>query len=53
MGWQYSMGCLPMHNSVNFWPSLRILRVCTGRVGPDSLVRCDVITYQLRLLTST
>ena len=45
MGWQYSMGCPSKHNSVNFWPSVRILRVCTGRVGLDSLVRCDVITY--------
>jgi hypothetical protein len=45
MSWKCSMGCLPMHNSVNIWPNVCILRVCTGQVGPDSSVRCDVITY--------
>ena len=40
MGWKCSIGCLPMHSSVDFG-----LCVCTGRAAPDSPVRCDVITY--------
>ena len=48
MGWKCSMGYLQMHNSVVFRLGvhiLRISRVCTGQVGQNSLVRCDVITY--------
>lgn len=43
MGWKCSFGCLPMHNTVI--DGLRILRICTGRVTPDSQVRYDIITH--------
>jgi hypothetical protein len=42
MGQKCSISCFPMHNSVVI--GLRILRVCTGRMAPDSPVCCDVIT---------
>ena len=40
MGWEFLIGCLPMHSSVDIG-----LRVCTGEVAPDSPVRCKIITY--------
>ena len=40
MGWKCSFGYLPMHSSVdNAW------RICTGRVAPDSLVCCDIMSH--------
>ena len=33
-------GYLPMHSSTDIF-----LRVCAGRLAPDSPVRCDVTTY--------
>jgi hypothetical protein len=43
MSWKCSIGCLPMHSSVVI--GLRILRICTWQLAPDSHVCCDVITY--------
>ena len=36
---EYSIGYLPIHDSIDIG-----LRVCAGRVAPDSLVRCEVTT---------
>ena len=35
-----SIGYLPIHDSIDIG-----LRICAGRVAPDSLVRCDITTY--------
>ena len=40
MGWECSIGYLPMHSSVDIG-----LRICTGGTPPDSLVRCKIITH--------
>jgi hypothetical protein len=40
MGWERSIGCVPIHSSVDIG-----LYVCTGQVASYSPVRYDVITY--------
>ena len=48
MGWKCSIGCLPMHTSVDFG-----LRICTGQAASDSPVCCDVIAYLTASANST
>ena len=40
MGWKCSIGCLPVHISVETG-----VGVCIGQAASDIPVRCDVITY--------
>ena len=40
MGWKCSIGCLPVHSSVEIG-----VGVCIGQAAFDVPVRCDVITY--------
>jgi hypothetical protein len=40
MGWERSIGCVPIHSSVDIGAC-----VCTGQVASDSLVSWGVITY--------
>ena len=42
MRWKCSIGCLPMHSSVDAG-----LGICTGRAAPDITVRCEVLIYCL------
>ena len=48
--WKCSIGCLVMHSSDDIGSC-----ICTERAAPDtsSVVRCNIITYLLCLLTST
>ena len=46
--WECLIGCLPMHGSAGSGQGSGIC-VCTGRVAPNSSVRCNVIARLNRM----